>query len=173
MKKRAIKTNEVLKIKIAIFPGRFDPITLKHLDIIQRAKKIFDKIIVLVLNNPEKKSKISITNRLELIKIATKNLTNVEADYWEKLLIDYAEIVGACAIIKSIKNTSEFNLEFEMFATNKMLNSKIETVFFPAAPKYRSINSSLIKQLANNKKNLNSMVPEVIIPNLSKMLSED
>lgn len=163
----------MFKIKIAIFPGRFDPITLNHLNILQRAQKIFDKIIVLVLNNPERKSKIPIQTRLELIRLATEKLKNVEADYWEKLLIDYAEIVGACAIIKSIKNTSEFNLEFEMFATNKLLNSKIETVFFPASPKFRNINSNLIKQLAANKKNIDLLVPAAILPKLSKILSED
>ncbi len=163
----------MLKIKIAIFPGRFEPITLCDLDILKRALRIFDKIIVLVLNNPERKSKISIQNRLDLIKTSTEQFKNIETDFWEKLLIDYVNVVGACAIIKCIKNTSGFNNEFDMYATNKILNPNVETVFFPANPKYRQINSMLVEQLiAAKAQNLELMIPKVILPKLTEILSE-
>ena len=161
----------MLKIKVAIFPGRFEPITLNHLNIIGRALKLFDKIIVLVLNNPNLKPIISIPNRLKLIKLATQEL-NVETDYWEHLIIDYAEIAGACAIIKTIKNSNTFEKDYDMSIATKLLKPNIETVFFPVNPKYGYINSELILKLAIHKKNLEMMVPAAIIAKLTKILSE-
>lgn len=159
-----------LNIKIAVFPGYFEPITLKHLNILKRALKLFDKIIVLVLNNPLKKSIISVPNRLELIKMATEGL-NIEADYWENLLVDYAEVVGACALIKEIKNTNS-SKELEIFDENEVLNSSVETVFFAASSKYRHISSELILKMAAHKKSLISLVPTTIETKLIKILSE-
>lgn len=168
---KTIKIKVVFEIKIAIFPGRFDPITLKHLNILKRALKLFDKIIVLVLNNQKSKSTISIQNRLELIKLATNGL-NVETDFWEKSIVAYAEMAGACAIVKSVRNPHEFYEEFENFIENKILNSNIETVFFPVSPKYGHIKSSLVFKLAVHGKNLDSMVPSTISTKLTKILSE-
>lgn len=131
---------------------------------------MFDKIIVLVLRKPFSKPIISIQNRLELIKLATEGL-NVEADYWENLIVDYAELVGACTLIKEVKPTS-FAEELELFDENELLNSTVDTVFIAANSKYRHISSEFVVKMATCKKSLSSLVPAKIETKLIKILSE-
>lgn len=172
LKLEIFKFRRCFKIKIAIFPGNFEPITLSHLNILNRALKIFDKIIVLILKTSSKQPKISIKNRLDLIKISTKNLKNVEIDYWEKLLVDYAKLTGACAIVQGLRNTEEFLKKYDTFSICKLLNYELETVFLPIESKYIHITSELVLKMIAHKKNINSLVPQEISQKLIKILSE-
>lgn len=118
-------------MKIALCPGSFDPVTLGHIDIIERTAELFDKVIVLVMSNSAKHSLFSIDERVELLKRCIKN-SNVEVDTYNGLLVDYAKKVDAVAIVKGLRAVSDFDYEFQQALTNKSLLPQIETVFLAA-----------------------------------------
>lgn len=155
-----------------ICPGSFDPITNGHLDIIQRASKLFDKVIVLILNNPQKEPMFSIKQRLYWIDASTKSLNNVSTDYWSGLLIDYFKKSNACAIVKGIRSFQDFDYELQMSYTNKLLENSTETVFFPADPKKTYLSSTLVKDLYKMGANINCLIPNAILTDVKKVLGE-
>lgn len=146
-------------MKIAIYPGSFDPITNGHLDIIDRSKKIFDKIYVAVLSNKEKKPHFSLDDRIKMIKEAVKNKENILVESFDGLLVDYAEKRHASAIIRGLRAISDFDFEFQMALTNAKMNPKIETVFFMTGDKYSYLSSSLVMQIASLGGNVSEFVP--------------
>lgn len=149
-------------MKIAIVPGSFDPVTMGHLDIITRASKIFDKVIVLVLINPQKKPAFTKEERLEYIKKTTKHLENVTADSYEGLLVEYAKKKQACAIVKGLRAMSDFEYEFQMALTNKRLEPDIETMFLTTDNDYLYLSSSLVKQLVPFGGDVTGFLPPAI-----------
>ncbi|MDU5109407.1 MAG: pantetheine-phosphate adenylyltransferase [Clostridium sp.] len=147
-------------MNIAIYPGSFDPITNGHLDIIDRGSKIYDKLIVAVLVNVDKKCLFSIDERVELIKRVTKDLDNVEVLSFEGLLVDFARLHNSKVILKGLRTMSDFEYEFQMALMNSKLNPDIETVFMMTSSAYSYVSSSSVKQVAKFGGSINGLVPE-------------
>ncbi len=151
------------KMNIAIYPGSFDPITNGHLDIITRGAKIYDKLIVAVLVNVDKKCLFTIEERVELIKRVTKNLDNVEVLSFDGLLVDFAKIHGSKVILKGLRTMSDFEYEFQMALMNSKLNSEVETVFMMTSSAYSYVSSSSVKQVAKFGGSIKGLVPDELI----------
>lgn len=150
-------------MKIAICPGSFDPITLGHLDIIQRATAIFDKVIVLVLKNSTKVNAVfTVEERVNLICRCTSNLSNVEVDTFEGLLVNYAKEKGAVAIVKGLRAVSDYDYEFQQALTNKRINPEVETVFLTANSNHMFLSSSIVKEVCYLGGDISSFVPTTI-----------
>ena len=150
-------------MNIAIYPGSCDPITKRHLDIIDRGSKIYDKLIVAVLVNVDKKCLFSIDERVELIKRVTKDLDNVEVLSFEGLLVDFARLHNSKVILKGLRTMSDFEYEFQMALMNSKLNPDIETVFMMTSSAYSYVSSSSVKQVAKFGGSINGLVPEELI----------
>ena len=151
-------------MKIAICPGSFDPVTLGHLDIIERASELFDKVIVLVMSNSSKagKTAFSVDERIELIKkCITKD--NIEVDTYSGLLVNYAKEKGAVAVVKGLRAVSDFDYEFQQALINKSLNPNLETVFLPAKGDNMFLSSSLVKEVCSLDGDISSYVPDKIV----------
>ncbi|MBR4373418.1 MAG: pantetheine-phosphate adenylyltransferase [Treponema sp.] len=147
----------------AIFPGSFDPMTYGHLNIIERASKIFDEVDVVVAHNINKKYMFSAEERLNMVKELTKCYKNVTAHISEKLIVEYAKENGANVLLRGIRNSIDFAYEFDLSLMNKKLNSDMETVFIPTEQKFLTIKSSAIKELASFGGNISEMVPEIVV----------
>lgn len=150
-------------MNIAVYPGSFDPITKGHLDIITRGSKIYDKLIVAVLVNVDKKCLFDIEERVELIKKVTKNLKNVEVLSFEGLLVDFAKMHNSKVILKGLRTISDFEYEFQMALMNSKLNPDIETVFMMTSSAYSYVSSSSVKQVAKFGGNIEGLVPNELI----------
>ena len=137
-------------MKLAVYPGSFDPVTLGHLDIIVRASKIFDKLIVGVPINPDKHASFSVEERMELLRRApqAEGLANVEIDKVDGLLADYAKRRGAMVVVKGLRALSDFEYEFQQALTNKKLNPELETMFLATSAENMFLSSSMVKQVA-------------------------
>jgi pantetheine-phosphate adenylyltransferase len=133
---------------IAIYPGSFDPITLGHLDIIERGSKLFDQVVVAVLRNPGKTPLFSVEQRLRQIHTATQHLPQVEVDSFDGLTVDYANLIGAKVLLRGLRVLSDFEKELQMAHTNKTLSTEIETVFLATSTEYGFLSSSIVKEIA-------------------------
>ncbi|MCR4943195.1 MAG: pantetheine-phosphate adenylyltransferase [Clostridium sp.] len=158
-------------MKIAVYPGSFDPITLGHLDVIRRGAKIFDKVIVGVLVNVNKSGLFDIEERVELIKKAAKDIPNVEVMSFNGLLIDFMKQCNATVILKGLRALSDFEYEFQMALMNNKLDPEIETLFMMTSSQYSYLSSSAIKQVAKFKGNLSGLVPEEVIPDIIEKIN--
>lgn len=147
---------------IAIYPGSFDPITLGHLDIIERGDKLFDRVIVAVLSNPSKQPMFSVEKRIEQIKECTSSLVNVEVDSFVGLTVDYAKLKGAKILIRGLRVLSDFEKELQMAHTNGTLWQEIETVFLATAKEYSFLSSSVVKEIAQFGGKVGHLVPQNI-----------
>lgn len=156
--------------RIAVCPGSFDPITLGHLDIITRAAAMFDKLIVVVMSNADKHCTFSPQERKEMIEKCVGNLKNVEVDFSDGLLADYAAQRNACAIIKGLRAMSDFEYEFQMALANKKLNPDVETVFLTTAAENMYLSSSMVKQIASMGGDIKDFVPEQIKKDITERL---
>ena len=149
-------------MRTAVFTGSFDPITLGHYDIIERGSNIFDKIIVLVMVNPDKQGLFDLEERVDLIKKTVCNLKNVEVDSYWGLLVDYMKEKNYNIIIKGLRNTIDFNYEYDMESANKKLYSDVETVFLMSDRNKSYISSSMVKQIAKFGGELKGCVSESV-----------
>lgn len=156
------------EMNIAIYPGSFDPITNGHLDIITRGAKIYDKLIVAVLVNVDKKCLFSIEERVELIKRVTNHIENVEVLSFDGLLVDFAKLHNSKVILKGLRTMSDFEYEFQMALMNSKLDSEIETVFMMTSSEYSYVSSSSVKQVAKFGGNINGLVPDELISEIKE-----
>jgi len=158
-------------MKIAIYPGSFDPVTSGHLNIIRRAAKIFDRLIVCVMVNGAKKTMFSLEERVELIRRVTRDLPNVEVDGSAELLADYARKIGSCVIVKGLRAGSDFEYEFQMALINRKINPDLDTMFLTAEHQYTYLSSSTVKELGQYNVDLSDFLPEEIIPDFQSRIN--
>ena len=156
-------------MNIAIYPGSFDPITNGHLDMIIRSSKLFDKVIVLIANNPNKVCRFSLTSRIRMIKEATKDISNVEVDSFDGLTVNYAKEHNAKAIIRGLRVVSDFEYEWSYAAANEFINKDIEMVFLMAHKELTFISSSTIDELYRSGVDISSLVPSIVIEEYKKL----
>lgn len=145
---------------IAIYPGSFDPITLGHLDIIQRGSQLFDRVIVAVLCNPGKQPLFSVEKRVEQIRACTCHVTNIEVDSFSGLTVEYAKLRNANVLLRGLRVLSDFEKELQMSHTNQTLWDGIETVFLATTKEYSFLSSSIVKEIAKFGGNITHLVPE-------------
>lgn len=147
---------------IAIYPGSFDPVTNGHLDIISRAARIFDRVIVAVGRQANKKPLFSTEERVEMLRAVTADLPNVEVDSFDGLLVRYVRRRGANIIVRGLRAISDFDYEFQMTLTTKKLDDGIETLFMMTSSEYSFLSSSIVKEVASYGGCIRGMVPEVV-----------
>ena len=158
-------------MKIAIYPGSFDPITSGHLNIIQRASKIFDRVIVCVMINAAKKPMFSREERVDMIRSVVEDIPNVEVDSSEELLAEYAKRKGSCVILKGLRAGSDFENEFQMALVNHKLNPNLDTMFLTSEAQYMYLSSSMVKELGSYDVDLSDLLPEKIIPDFKQRIA--
>lgn len=149
-------------MKIAIYPGSFDPVTNGHLDIVERGLKLFDKIVVAILKNPAKTSLFTVEERMEMLQHSLSRFPNVEVDAFSGLLVDYALHRGAQAILRGMRAVSDFEYEFQLALMNRRLNREVQTVFLMTGLRWIFTSSSIIKEAAQFGGNINGMVPPMV-----------
>ncbi len=156
----------------AVFPGSFDPPTNGHLDIIQRASKLFDDVDVVISVNPNKQYMFSESERLDMLKELLKDYKNVQVHLWEGLIVNYAKETGAKVLIRGIRSSNDFSYEFELAHMNQNLNPQIETMFLPSKEKWGVVKSSSIKELALFGGDISRMVPPLVVNALKNKLGK-
>lgn len=157
-------------MKIAVYPGSFDPITYGHLDVIERAAGIFDKVLVAICVNPGKQPLFSMEERLEMIQHECAKLTNVDVVYFRGLLSDFVRQKSAHVIIRGLRAISDFENEYQMALMNRKLNNSTETIFLVAKPQYSYLSSSIVKEIASLGGDVTAFVPEHIALKLEEKL---
>ena len=152
-------------MKIAVCSGKFDPITLGHLDIIRRAAACFDKVYVCVSPNANKKNQMfSPEEKLELVRTAVGDLPNVEAELFQGLLADYAVERGAGVIVRGVRNATDFDVEYQLAQINSSIHPGLETMILPASPQYQHFSSSMAREMIRYGQPLEKYLPASIIP---------
>jgi pantetheine-phosphate adenylyltransferase len=157
-------------VRIAVYPGTFDPVTFGHLDILHRAAKLFDKVIIAVASNSNKDTLFTLEERQELLKNETKDLDNVEVRPFDGLTVEFARQRGAVALIRGLRAISDFEYEFQLALMNKKLAPDMETVFLMTKSEYSFISSSAIKWAASLKASISEFVPAYVEKALLKKL---
>ncbi len=152
----------------AIYPGSFDPVTNGHIDLIKRASRIFNPVIVAVAHNSHKKALFSVSERLQMLKEVTRGIKNIEVDTFEGLVTEYAKENNANVLVRGLRMISDFEYEFQMALTNRRFDENIETVFLMPSENYSFVSSTLLKEAASLGANISSFVP----PSIEKRLKE-
>ena len=155
-------------MRIAIYPGSFDPVTMGHIDIITRALKLFDKVIVATLINKDKNTLFTIDERVKLLDKSLSDFENVEVTKFDGLLVDYAKNVKASVIVRGLRAVTDFEYELQTALINKKLYKEIETVFLTTSPENMYISSSIVKQIASFNGDISSFVPKAILKDVIK-----
>jgi len=155
---------------LALYPGTFDPITYGHLDIVQRALKLFDRLIVAVADSPRKQRLFSLEERLQMVREAVKGWDRVSVEVLEGLLVDKVRQTGACAVVRGLRAVMDFEYEFEMALTNRTLNPELETVFLMTSVEYIYLRSSLVKEVAALGGDVSRFVPPFVERKLREKL---
>ena len=158
--------------QIAVYPGSFDPITLGHLNIIKRASHIFDRLIVCIMVNSEKKGLFTPEERAELVRRVTERFPNVEVDVSHELLSEYTRRKGARVVVKGLRALSDFEKEFQMAHINHRLNPELDTMFLTSSEKYTFLSSSVVKELGSYGADLTDFVPREILGDIEAKLKE-
>ena len=157
-------------MKIAVCSGSFDPITLGHLDIIQRSAACFDKIYVCVSPNASKKNQMfTPVEKLEMVKIAVRDLPNVEAELYQGLLADYAVERGANVIVRGVRNATDFDVEYQLAQINSGIHPGLESMMLPASPQYQHFSSSMAREMIRYGQPLEKYLPASIIPMVKEL----
>jgi|TARA_B100001971_G_C18092502_1_gene484271 pantetheine-phosphate adenylyltransferase len=159
-------------MKTAVYPGSFDPVTNGHIDVIKRALKVFDKIIVAVGDNPEKKPTFTTEERIEMLKESTKDLKNLEIDSFSGLLLDYVKNKDSNVIIRGLRAVSDFDFEFQRALMNRVVEKDIETIFIMTKEDFVYLNSSVVKEMAMFEGKVNGLVPEIVEKKLRERFSK-
>ena len=159
--------------RIAVCPGSYDPITNGHLDVIQRTAELFDEVVIAVVNLSTRKNKslFGIDERIAFIENATSDLSNVRAEPFDILVVDFARKVGAKTIVKGLRAISDFEYEFEMHQLNRMQAPDVDTLYLMASPQYSFLSSSGVKEIATFGGNIGDLVPEGVAERLQEELS--
>ena len=159
-------------MKVAIYPGSFDPVTSGHLNIIRRAAKIFDRLIVCVMVNAGKNPMFTLEERVDLIRRVTADIPNVEVDSSSELLAEYARRKGGSVLVKGLRAGSDFEYEFQMALINRSINPDLDTMFLTAEHQYMYMSSSTVKELGKYNVDLSDFLPQEIIPDFQKRIKE-
>lgn len=149
-------------MKIAVYPGSFDPVTKGHIDILKNGAEIFDKVIIAVARNSEKNAFLTVDERVQLIKESVKDIENVEVDSFDGLTIEYAKKCGAKVILRGLRAVSDFEYEMQLSQANSALSNDIKTIFLITKPKYNFISSRTIKEIFLNNGDISKFVPEAV-----------
>jgi pantetheine-phosphate adenylyltransferase len=155
-------------MKIGVYPGTFDPITNGHTDLIKRSLRVFDQVIVAVAPNPNKRPLFDLNDRVEMVKIATKELAHVEVEAFEGLLVEYIRRRGAQAIIRGLRAISDFEYEFQMALMNRKLDNSVETMFFMPSEEFAYLTSGIVKEVAG----LGGPLDQFLHPNVATRLRQ-
>ena len=159
-------------MRIAVYPGSFDPITNGHLDIIERASRVYEKLVVGVLSNASKTPLFSAEKRVEMIRLVTKHLDNVEVDTFTGLLVDFAASKNATVIVKGLRTVADFEYEFQMAGMNQKLMPEVETIFLTPAEQFQFISGTFVREIAMMGGDVSGFVPQNILAALEKKRSE-
>ena len=159
-------------MKNIIYPGTFDPVTYGHLDIAERAATLFDQVMIVIANNPRKKSLFTIDERIDLIKDSTSHLKNVIIHTTESLIVNFARDNNSVALIRGLRSISDFEYEFQMALMNRSLAPEISTLFMMPDEKYMHLNSTVVKEIAALGGDMSTYVPEVVLAALKSKLSK-
>lgn len=159
-------------MSIAIYPGSFDPVTKGHLNIIARAAKSFDKLIVCVMVNSDKHPMFSLEERVDMLRRVTCGMENVEVDFSDSLLAEYAKSRGAGVIVKGLRAMSDFEREFQMAIINHKLNPGLDTMFLTAEHQFMYLSSSMVKEMGHYHVDLSDFLPQEIIPDFIARIQE-
>jgi len=149
-------------MRTAIYPGSFDPITYGHLDLVQRAAKLFDRVVVAVAVNDEKRPLFTLAERMTMVRTSLESIPKAEADSFGGLLVDYVERQGGQAIIRGLRAVSDFEFEFQLALMNRKLNERVETIFMMPKYNYTFLSSRIVKEIARLGGDVNCFVPEVV-----------
>ena len=158
-----MRDESILNEKIALYPGSFDPITNGHLDVLERASVMFDKVVIAVLKHPEKKSFLTVEERVSLIEQATKHMKNVYVDSFNGLTVEYARRIGAKFLIRGLRTITDFEYEVQLCQTNQVIAPDIDTVFLSTKPQHNFISSSIVRELSNHKTDISKFVPKNVV----------
>lgn len=150
-------------MKIGVYPGSFDPITYGHLDVIMRSAKLFDVLYIGVLNNSSKSALFTAEERVEMIHAVTKGIPHLKIEAFEGLLVDYANLIHADAIVRGLRAVTDFEYEIQLAQTNHKLNSRVDTVFLTTSTEYAYLSSSVVREIAMYEGDISQFVPKDII----------
>ncbi len=154
---------------LCVYPGSFDPVTLGHVDIIQRASRLFSKVRVAVLDNPEKHPTFTVDERIAMLGKACAHLNNVQIDSFRGLLVDYMRKLDARIVIRGLRAVTDFEAEFQMAQINRQMEPAVETLFLMTSPEYAYISSSTVKQIASFGGDVSIFVPESILTDIRRL----
>ena len=158
--------------RIAIYPGTFDPLTLGHIDVMERAAPMFDKVVLLIAVNSKKVNMFTDAERVEMSRIALAHLPNVEVDFYSGLTVEYAKMINANTIIRGIRAVSDFEYEFQIALMNKKLFPSADTIFLAPDEKYTYLNSTIVRELARYSQDVSDFVPDIVAQRLKEKLAE-